>query len=194
MHSRARTVKEYLASLPEERRSAVEAVRKVIRANLASEFEEGMQYGMVGYFLPHRIFPPGYHCDPSQPLPLGGLASQKSHLSLYLMSLHANSQEETRLKAEWAKTGKKLDMGKCCIRFKTVESLALDVIAAHLRRLTAASYIETYLKNLPPSKRPTTTAGSAPKARKPAGPKERGAVARKAKAKKASAKKGMARQ
>jgi hypothetical protein len=167
MQSSARTVEEYLASLPQERRAAIEAVRRVVKANLAPEFEEGMQYGMVGYYLPHSVFPPGYHCDPKQPLPFGGLASQKGHLSLYLMSLYASGPELALFQAQWAKTGKKLDMGKCCIRFKTAEALALDVIAAHLRRLTAKSYIATYVQNLPPSKRPATPVASGRKADAP---------------------------
>ncbi|MBK8232121.1 MAG: DUF1801 domain-containing protein [Candidatus Eisenbacteria bacterium] len=161
MQSKAKTVQEYLKSLPEDRRAAIEAVRKVVLANLDRQFEEGMQYGMIGFYVPHSVFPPGYHCDPKQPLPFAALASQKNYMSLYLMSLYMNSEAEARFTKEWAKTGKKLDMGKSCIRFTSVDALALEVIAEHLRRVTAQLYIETYLGNLPPAKRPSWSATGA---------------------------------
>lgn len=88
MASKAGSIDEYLASLPDERRQVIEAVRKVIRANLDSDFEEGIQYGMIGYYIPHRVFPAGYHCDPKQPLPYAALAAQKNHFSLHLMGLY----------------------------------------------------------------------------------------------------------
>jgi Domain of unknown function (DU1801) len=153
MQSKATTVAEYLASLPEERRKVVEAVRKVIRANLDKQYEEGMQYGMIGYYVPHKVFPAGYHCDPKQPLPFAALASQKNHLSLYLMGIYcghpdgANGEETaetTWFRTAWAKTGKKLDMGKSCVRFKKVEDLALDVIGEAIKRVPARTYIERY--------------------------------------------------
>jgi hypothetical protein len=83
MQSKAATVEQYLASLPEDRRTALGAVRKVILNNLDKDFEEGMQYGMIGYYVPHRVYPAGYHCDPRQPLPFAGLASQKNYMSVY---------------------------------------------------------------------------------------------------------------
>src|SRR5690606_5713012 len=88
MQSKAKTVDEYLKSLPEDRRQALASVRRTILANLDSGFEEGMQYGMIGYFVPHRVFPAGYHCDPKQPLPYAGLAAQKNHLALYAGCLY----------------------------------------------------------------------------------------------------------
>lgn len=144
MQSKAKTVAEYLASLPADRRIALEAVRKVILKNLDRDYEEGMQYGMIGYYVPHRVFPLGYHCDPKQPVPFGGLASQKNHMSVYLMSNYADGPEEKWFKAAWAKTGKKLDMGKCCVRFKKLDDVALDVIGEAVRRTPAAKYIEVY--------------------------------------------------
>ncbi|MCC6130446.1 MAG: DUF1801 domain-containing protein, partial [Acidobacteria bacterium] len=128
MQSKAPTVDEYLASLPEDRRAALAAVRDVIRKNLDPSYEEGMQYGMIGYYVPHSVYPAGYHCDPKQPLPFAGLASQKGHMSLYLMCVYGDSEQEKWFREEWAKTGKKLDMGKSCVRFKKVEDLALGVI------------------------------------------------------------------
>src|SRR3972149_1444808 len=127
MQSKAVTVQQYLAELPEDRRAALQAVREVMLKNLDRDYEEGMQYGMIGYYVPHRVFPAGYHCDPKQPLPFAGLASQKNHLSLYLMFIFDGGGGEREFRAAWAKTGKKLDMGKCCIRFKKVDDLALDV-------------------------------------------------------------------
>src|SRR5688572_8959727 len=85
MQSKAQTVNDYLAELPDDRRAAIEAVRKVIRKNLPKGYEEGMQYGMIGYHVPHKLYPPGYHCDPKQPLPFAALASQKNYMSVYLM-------------------------------------------------------------------------------------------------------------
>ncbi|MEK6644170.1 MAG: DUF1801 domain-containing protein [Planctomycetota bacterium] len=146
MQSKATTVKQYLTELPADRRSAISAVRETILKNLDKDFEEGMSYGMIGYYVPHRIFPAGYHCDPRQPLPYAGLASQKNHMSLYIMCLYSEGAEEKRFRAEWAKTGKKLDMGKCCIRFKKLDDLPLDIIADVFRRVTAKAYIAYYEK------------------------------------------------
>src|SRR5436853_3693613 len=123
MQSKAANVSDYLASLPPDRRTAIEAVRKVILANLDKDYEEGMQYGMIGYYVPHRVYPPGYHCDPKQPLPFICLASQKNYMSLYLGSAYGPDQEKPFREA-WAKTGKKLDMGKSCIHFKKLDDLA----------------------------------------------------------------------
>lgn len=141
MQSKAATVQEYLASLPEDRRRALQAVRDVVLANLDADYEEGMQYGMIGYYVPHRIHPAGYHCDPKQPFPFGGLASQKNYMSLYLMCTYGENPHSKWFKDAWAKTGKKLDMGKACIRFKKVEDLALDVIGEMIRRVPARKYL-----------------------------------------------------
>jgi Domain of unknown function (DU1801) len=153
MQSKATTVSDYLASLPPDRRTAIEAVREVILANLDQDYEEGMQYGMIGYYVPHRVYPAGYHADPKQGLPFAGLASQKNYMSVYLMGLYCGCVEgvdDTALlkwfREAWAKSGKKLDMGKSCIRFKKVDDLALDVLGEAIRRLPAKKYIEVYEK------------------------------------------------
>lgn len=156
MHSKAATVEQYLAELPEDRRAALQAVREVILKNLDKDYQECMGYGMMGYAVPHSVYPPGYHCDPKQPLPFAGLASQKGHMSLYLMCTYMNSGEDGWFRKAWAKTGKKLDMGKSCIRFKKVEDLALEVIGEAIRRVPAKKYIEIYeslLKNRTPTPR-----------------------------------------
>ncbi len=167
MQSKATTVKQYLSELPADRRAAIEVVRKIILANLDKVYEEGIQYGVIGYFVPHKIYPNGYHCDPKQPLPFAGLASQKNYMSLYLMYCYGGEQEEDWFRAQWAKTGKKLDMGKCCVRFKRLEDLALDVIAETIARVPARKYIEQYetlLKSQRIKKKPSKAATSKPKA------------------------------
>ncbi len=144
MQSKATTVIDYLASLPEDRRAAIKAVRKVILQNLDKDFTEGMQYGMIGYYVPHSIYPAGYHCDPKQGLPFGGLASQKNYMSLYLMCLYINSAELKKLEQACKKAGKKLDMGKCCIRFKTLDDLPVEIIGKMVKGVSVKKYIEYY--------------------------------------------------
>jgi hypothetical protein len=144
MQSKAKTVQEYIAQLPADRREAIEAVRAVFKANLDPAIAEGMTYGMIGYFIPHSIYPAGYHCDPKQPLPYAGLAAQKNHFSVYLMTCYPNSGIANWFEEAWAKTGKKLDMGKCCVRFKKLDDLALDVIGEAIRKVSAAAYIKSY--------------------------------------------------
>lgn len=142
MQSKAKTVAQYLAELPEDRRNAIEMVRRVILQSLDADYEEGMQYGMIGYYVPHRVYPPGYHCDPRQPLPFAGLASQKNHMSLYMMCIYSDATPQAKsFRTAWARTGKKLDMGKCCIRFKKVDDLALEVIGDTLRSCPAKVYV-----------------------------------------------------
>lgn len=148
MQSKATSVAAYLKELPEDRRASIEAVRKVILKNLGKGFEEGMQYGMIGYYVPHTLYPAGYHCDPKQPVPFAALASQKNHMAIYLMHVYASPDSAEAFKAEWAKTGKKLDMGKSCIRFKKAEDLALDVIGKSLKAVPLKAWLATYEKNI----------------------------------------------
>lgn len=167
MQSKATTVAQYLAELPEDRRAALQAVRKVILRNLDSGFEEGMQYGMIGYYVPHRLYPAGYHCDPRQPLPFAALASQKNYMSLYMMSEYGDERAGAFQRA-WAKTGKKLDMGKCCIRFKKLEDLALDVIGDTLRKATAKKFIAFYETAIKGSRKKAAASGKPAKKAKSA--------------------------
>ncbi|MDX2016034.1 MAG: DUF1801 domain-containing protein [Planctomycetota bacterium] len=181
MQSKATTVTAYLASLPADRRATLEAVRRVILKHKDADIAEGMQYGMIGYFVPHELYPPGYHCDPKQPLPLAGLASQKQHCSLYVMALYTGPNRQDNdlvrwFRAAWAKAGKQLDMGKACIRFATADDLALDVLAELFRRVTAKKYIAQYEANLAEAgikhkgkkADPKTTPRPKPTAKKPA--------------------------
>ena len=148
MKSSATTVKEYLASLPADRRAGIEAVRKVILKNLDKDYDECMLYGMIGYAVPHRVWPLGYHCDPKKPLMMAALSSQKNVLTVYLMSVYNDKAERAWFQNAWTKAGKKLNMGGCCIRFKTVEDAALDVIGEAIRRTPAKAYVENYVKIL----------------------------------------------
>ena len=155
MQSKADTVEEYLASLPEDRRVAMTAVRDVVRDSIDDDIEEGMQYGMIGWYVPHRVFPDGYHTNPKLPLPYAALASQKNFMTLYLMNVYADGTEgEGWFRQEWAKTGKKLDMGKSCIRFRSVDDLAFDVIAEAIRRVPSGRHVEQYVATIASRRKP----------------------------------------
>lgn len=148
MSTRPQTVADYLATLPPDRRAAIEAVRNVIRRNLDPQYAEGVYYGMIGYCVPHSVYPNGYHCDPTQPLPFANLASRQGYMTVGLMSVYANAAEEAWFRTAWARTGKKLDMGKACIRFRKLEDLPLDVIGEAVRRMPAKTFIAHYEKSI----------------------------------------------
>ena len=144
MQSQAKTVAEYLDSLPEDRRAAISKVRAVIRKNLPKGYAEQMQYGMIGYVVPHSLYPAGYHCDPKQPVPFAALASQKNHMALYLMALYQSPELLERLKEGFIAKGKKPDIGKSCIRFKKLEDLPLDIVGEMIALVPVAHYLERY--------------------------------------------------
>jgi uncharacterized protein YdhG (YjbR/CyaY superfamily) len=156
MTSAAKTVDEYLAALPADRRATISAVRDVILAHLPEGYAECIQYGMIAYVVPHTLYPPGYHCDPSKPLQYAGLASQKNHMALYLMTVYGDPATEQWFRKAYAAAGKKLDMGKSCVRFKTVEDLPLDVIGQVIARVPVKAYIDRVeqLTNRAAPKRP----------------------------------------
>ncbi|MHB8638028.1 MAG: DUF1801 domain-containing protein [Fimbriimonadaceae bacterium] len=145
MKSDAATVDEYLASLADDRREAISQVRSVILKNLPAGYEERMCYGMISYVIPHSIYPAGYHCDPKQPVTLASLASQKNYMALYLMCVYGNQKKEEWFREEYAKTGKRLDMGKSCVRFKKIEDLALDVIGGVFAQTPVEQYLACYV-------------------------------------------------
>ena len=144
MQSKAKTVKEYLDQLPEDRREAISTVRDVMRKNLPKGFEEGMQYGMIGYYVPHSVYPAGYHCNPEEPLPYASLASQKNYMSIYLMCIYGEEKHREWFVEAWQKAGKKLDMGKSCVRFKKLEDVPLKVVGQAIKRVTVKRYIDFY--------------------------------------------------
>lgn len=141
MQSSALTVKDYIASLPPERRKPISTLRSLIRKNLPKGYRETMLYGMIGWVVPLSRYPDTYN---GQPLCVAGLASQKNAMSLYLMTVYGHKETETWFKREYAKTGKKLDMGKSCLRFRKLDDLPLDVIAQTIARVPMEEYIATY--------------------------------------------------
>jgi hypothetical protein len=148
MTSKAPTINAYLNELTEERRAAIEAILAVIRKNLDPDIEEGMMYGMISFHVPHRVYPPGYHCNPQQPLPVAALASQKGYISLYLLALYGDPEMVKWFETEWAKTGKKLNMGKSCIRLPSLDDTPLDLIGKTFKKTTAKKYITQYESNI----------------------------------------------
>jgi hypothetical protein len=144
MAEKPTTVKEYLATLSPQERATIEAVRRTILDNLDKGYEEGVQYGMIGYYVPHSVYPPGYHCDPRQPLPFAGIAARKGSTSLYLGCVYGDDGERERFQEEWKATGKKLDMGVSCIRFKKLDDIPLDVVGRAVKRITVKKYVASY--------------------------------------------------
>lgn len=149
MQSKATTVESYINDLPEERKSAFLELRKVILKNLPKGFFEGISYGMIGYFVPHSIYPNGYHCDPIQPLPFLSMASQKNFIALYHMGIYMNPTLMDWFTAEFAKRVKgKLDMGKSCIRFKKLDAIPFDLIGELVSKMSVDEWIACYEKAL----------------------------------------------
>ncbi len=183
MPQKPSTVAEYLAALPDDRRQAIEAIRKVVRRNLPKGYAEGIQYGVIGYFVPHSVYPAGYHCDPKQPLPLLSIASQKNHMAVYLCSLYMNPMDDAWFRKAWTTAGKKLDMGKGCVRFKKLEDVPLDVLGAVVARVPVNKFIKTYesrlgertatKSNMPKTSKSTPVGGSR---RKPAASRRKAAT------------------
>lgn len=152
MKSNANSVEDYLASLPPDRYEAIRAIRQTILENLPEGYEEGMQYGMIGYFVPHSLYPPGYHCNPKEPLPFASLASQKNHMAIYLMCLYSDPKHLDWFEKAWEKTGKKLDMGKSCVRFKRLEDVPLEIIGKAINRVPVEEFLSFYETTLASTK------------------------------------------
>jgi uncharacterized protein YdhG (YjbR/CyaY superfamily) len=143
------TVTDYIAQVPEERLEGINTLRETILKNLPTGFEECISYGMVGYVVPHSIYPSGYHCDPKLPLPFMGLASQKSHIGFYHMGIYANDTLLNWFQDEYAKACKyKLDMGKSCIRFKKMDDIPFDLIGELVAKISVQDWISMYENNL----------------------------------------------
>ena len=133
----ANAPEEYVAQIPEERKPIFSKLRKIIKDNLPKGFEEGLNYKMLGYYVPHTIYPEGYHCDPKLPLPFMNLASQKNSINLYHSGVYAKKELYDWFVAEYPKHSKrKLDMGKSCIRFKKMDDIPYDLIAELRTKLT----------------------------------------------------------
>lgn len=145
MQSKATSVTDYLNEIPEERKAAFTKLRNTIIENLPKGFQEGMEYGMMGYSVPHSIYPNGYHCNPKDPLPFAGLASQKNFIAFYHMGIYANPELLNWFTSEYPKySKKKLDMGKSCIRFKKPEDIPFELIGELMTKMSVQDWIETY--------------------------------------------------
>ena len=144
MKSSAKHPDDYLNSLPADRKEAIVEMRRVIRKNLPKGFEETINYGMLGYVVPHSIYPKGYHCNPKQPLPFLSVASQKNYISFYHMGLYEGGLLDWFNK-EWKKVSeKKADMGKCCIRFRKPEDIPFNLLGELVSKMTPEDWIKYY--------------------------------------------------
>lgn len=147
MQSKATTPQEYFDTLPEARKKAMTELRKVILKNLPKGFKEVMNYGMVGYVVPHSLYPAGYHCNPEQPLPFICIASQKNFVALYHMGIYADKKLLDWFMKEYPKHSQtKLDMGKSCIRFKKPEHIPFKLIGELVSKMTPKDWIAAYEK------------------------------------------------
>lgn len=146
--SQATSVQEYLEGLPEEKRAVMEAVRAVVLENLPPGYVETMNWGMISYEIPLEVFPDTYN---GRPLSYAGLAAQKNYFALYLMNVYAEPLVEARLREGFDRAGKKLDMGKSCVRFRKLENLPLDVIAEIIAATPLDAYLEKYRTSKPNS-------------------------------------------
>jgi hypothetical protein len=149
VQSKAATVAEYLKELPEDRRAAVAAVRKVILKNLPKGYKESMNFGMICYEIPLKRYPDTYN---KQPLCYAALASQKNHMAVYLMGVYGSTKLAAWFRAAFEKAGKKLDMGKSCVRFRKLDDLPLDAIGHVIAQVTPEQYIEVYEASRPKKK------------------------------------------
>jgi uncharacterized protein YdhG (YjbR/CyaY superfamily) len=142
----ASTVNEYLAALPADRREALSEVRKAINRALPKGYEEGIQFGMISWFVPLSTYPAGYGGNKKVALPLISLASQKAYMALHMICFYGQPELREWFTAEYAKSGKKLDMGQGCLRFKKLEDLALDVVEKTIAKLPVKDYVAGYQK------------------------------------------------
>lgn len=149
MQSKAKNVKEYLDEVPDDRKKFFKKLRETIKANLPKGFKEEMNYSMIGYVVPHTIYPDGYHVSPDLPLPFVNIASQKNHIALYHMGLYANPEVLEWFQKEYPKHSQtKLDMGKSCIRFKNPEQIPYDLIGQLMKKISVKEWIRVYESKL----------------------------------------------
>ena len=149
MQYKAKSPEEYIAQLPEERKAAFSNLRSTILENLPKGFQECISYGMIGYVVPHSLYPPGYHCDPKLHLPFMNIASQKNFIAFYHMGIYAKKDLLNWFVEEYPKHCKlKLDMGKSCVRFKKIEAIPYELIAELCTKMSPEEWIELYEKNI----------------------------------------------
>lgn len=149
MQSKATTPDQYLKELPEDRKKIMTDLRKQILKNLPNGFEEIMNYGMISYVVPHTIYPNGYHCKPSDPLPFMSLASQKNFIAIYHMGMYMQNELLEWFTNEFPKhSNNKLDMGKSCIRFKKIDQIPIELIGKLASKMTTKDWIKLYESKL----------------------------------------------
>ena len=147
MTSKATSVDQYINEAPEDRRAALQHLRTIILENLPEGFQEEISYGMIGYVVPHSIYPKGYHCTPELPLPFMSFASQKNSINFYHMGIYAKPELYNWFVAEYPKHSKqKLDIGKSCLRIKKPENIPFELIGELAKKMSVSEWIETYEK------------------------------------------------
>lgn len=145
MKANGTTVKEILNNLPEDRAVPFNKLHEVIVKNIPKGFEAAISYGGLGYVIPHSLYPDGYHCKPSEPLPFAGIASQKDSINFYHMGIYADPKLLKWFVSEYPKHSKqKLDMGKSCVRFKKMEEIPYKLIAELMKKISAKDWIAKY--------------------------------------------------
>ncbi|MFH6768373.1 DUF1801 domain-containing protein [Gaetbulibacter aquiaggeris] len=145
MQYKAYSPEDYIKQLPEERQPTIRKLRETIKANLPKGFEEVMSYGMIGYVVPHSIYPAGYHCTPELPLPFLNIASQKNFVAVYHMGMYAKKELLDWFTLEFPKhSNRKLDMGKSCIRFKNMNDIPYKLLGELASRMTMDEWIGIY--------------------------------------------------
>ncbi|HNP68367.1 MAG TPA: DUF1801 domain-containing protein [Aequorivita sp.] len=145
MQSKATTPDQYIAELPEDRKEIMQKLRETVKKNLPKGFEETMQYGMLGYVVPHSIYPDGYHCNSKDALPFMALASQKNHIGFYHMGIYSYPDLMKWFTQQYPKhaTGK-LDMGKSCIRFKNPKNIPFELLGELTTKISVNEWIAKY--------------------------------------------------
>ena len=149
MQYKANSPEDYIGQLPEERRPVISKIRNIIDKNIPKGFQAQMSYGMLGWVVPHSIYPDGYHCDTKLPLPFMNLASQKNFVALYHSGIYADPKLHDWFVTEYPKHCKrKLDMGKSCVRFKSMDDIPYDLIKDLCTKMTVDDWVALYEKNV----------------------------------------------
>ena len=147
MQSKAKTPAQYVSEVPEHQLKAFKKIRTLLRKHLPVGFKEVMNYGMLGYVVPHSLYPAGYHCSPELPLPFMNLASQKNFIGVYHMGLYSDKKLLQWFQKKYAaQTSHKLDMGKSCIRFKKMDDIPYGLLGELAGKITVKQWVQVYEK------------------------------------------------
>ena len=149
MQFKSKAILEYISQLTEDRKEPISKLRNIINQNIDRGFSEEINYGMIGWVVPHSLYPEGYHCDPKLPLPFMNIASQKHFIAVYHMGVYANPKLLEWFISEYPKhCSTKLDMGKSCIRFKKIENIPYNLIGELVTKMSANDWIMLYESNV----------------------------------------------